>query len=339
MLSVIVEERITTEKQKAAELEENQKAVEVAQQREREFELEKLKIQLEMQKLSQTSVKSPPVGGSYDNHSQGPSRTVPRFPSSRNEGRKPIQCYGCGTPGVIKSKGPTCKRANGTVTAVNCMTLFNLNSNSDPSSLIVLRIFREKIAVCADTDASHTIAGEKLFKFLQEHDIIFANKKISFRMADEIRQTITALSAIVNLYIEGKVIPTEFLVLPEAKGNKTVLGRDFLNAAGIVLDVQRGKWYFSENPRKQFEFFKKPLKDIAISAFELREDEVSESRRFPCPGVDLEMKGVNCCIPFPWLLLGYLVPRSRSAAWAIESLYLSYAPQGKSVRSRRNHPL
>ncbi|GFS41372.1 retrovirus-related Pol polyprotein from transposon 297 [Nephila pilipes] len=149
--------------------------------------------------------KSQPVGGSYNNHSPGPCRTVPRFPSSRTERRKPIQCYGCETPGVIKLKCPTCT------------------------------IFREKIAVCADTGASHTIAGEKLFKFLQEHNIIFANKIISFMMADGIRQIITALSAVVNLYIEGKVIPTEFLVLPEAKGNKTLLERDFLNAAESSL--------------------------------------------------------------------------------------------------------
>ncbi|GFU00158.1 uncharacterized protein NPIL_113121 [Nephila pilipes] len=199
--------------------------------------------------------KSLPVGGSYDNHSQGPSRTVPRFPSSRTERRKPIQCYGCGTPRVIKSKCPTCTRVNETETAVNCMTLFNLHSKSDPSSLIVLRIFGEKIAVCAYTGASHTIVGEKLFKFLQEQDTIFANKIISFMRADGIQQTITTLSAVVNLYIEGKVIPTEFLVLPEAKGNKTLLERDFLNAAVIVLDVQGGKWYFLENPRKQYEFF------------------------------------------------------------------------------------
>ncbi|GFS34858.1 eukaryotic translation initiation factor 3 subunit B [Nephila pilipes] len=91
----------------------------------------------------------------------------------------------------------------------------------------------------------------------------------------EIKENITALSAVVNLYIEGKVIPTEFLVLPEAKRNKTLLGRDFLNAAGIVLDVQGGKWYFSENPRRQYEFFQKHLEEIAISAFELREDEVT----------------------------------------------------------------
>ncbi|GFQ78331.1 uncharacterized protein TNCT_708171 [Trichonephila clavata] len=208
--------------------------------------------------------KSQPVGGYHDNHSPGPSRTVPRFPSSRTEGRKPIQCYGCGTPGVVKSKCPTCTRTNEIETEVNCMTLFNLNSDLYPSSVIVLKIFGEKIAVCADTGASHTIAGEKLFKFLQEHGITFTNKVISFMMSDGIRQTITALRTVIDLYIEGKVIPTEFLVLPEAKGNKTLLGLDFLNAAGIVLDVQGGKWHFSENPRKQYIFFKKTLKDLNI---------------------------------------------------------------------------
>ncbi|GFW29747.1 retrovirus-related Pol polyprotein from transposon 297 [Trichonephila clavipes] len=444
MLTVIVEERTTTEKQKAAELEEKQKAVVVAQQREREFELEKMKIQLEMQKLSQAPVtsqqlenpklelnriiprfnskehemglyltiferqakflnipektwtayligslppdiaqliarededdaqnyekkknpdstwrdfyfelssyfegwikelkittfdqlnsliiadqikrktpanikehfldiwvdlndplelaekldaydnlrpgmksksnqtfkkkeefrkpfslkKNQPVGGSHEYHSSGNSRTVHRFPGYKTEGRNPIRCYGCGTPGVIKSKCPKCTRANEMETSVNCMTLFNLNSNLYPTSVIVLKIFGEKIAVCADTSASDTIAGEKMFKFLQEHDVTFTNKRISFMMADRIRQTIMALTTVVDLCIEGKVIPTEFLVLPEAKGNKTLLGLDFLNAADIVLDIQGRKWHFSGNPRKQYKFFKKTLEDITLN--------------------------------------------------------------------------
>ncbi|GFU55842.1 retrovirus-related Pol polyprotein from transposon 297 [Trichonephila clavipes] len=216
--------------------------------------------------------KNQPVGRSHGSHSLGPSRTVPRFPSYKTEGRNPVQCYGCGTPGIIKSKCPTCTRANEMETAVNCMTLFKLNSNLYATSAIVLKIFGEKIAACADTGASNTIAGEKMFKFLQELDVTFTNKRISFMMADGIRQTIMALSTVVDLCIEGKVIPTEFLVLPEAKGNKTLQGLDFLNAAGIVLDVQGGKWHFSGNPRKQYKFFKK-TEDITLSAFELREDE------------------------------------------------------------------
>ncbi|GFS68068.1 retrovirus-related Pol polyprotein from transposon 297 [Trichonephila clavipes] len=249
VLSVIVEERTATEKQRAAELEEKQKAVVVAQQLEREFELEKMKIQLEMQKQSQAPVtsqqlenpkleliriiprfnskedekglyltfferqakflnipektwtayligslpldiaqlitredehdaqnyekikrKSPanikehfldisanlndpleltekldaydslrpemksnpnqtfkkkeefwkpflikkrqPVRVSRDNHSPGPSRTEPGFPSYKTKERNPIQCYGCGNQGVVKSKCPTCTIAN-----------------------------------------------------------------------------------------------------------------------------------------------------------------------------------------------------------------------------------
>ncbi|GFV19986.1 hypothetical protein TNCV_4276771 [Trichonephila clavipes] len=122
-----------------------------------------------------------PVRGSHEYHSSGPSRTVPRFPSYKTEGRYPIHCYGCGTPGVVNPKCPTCKRANEMETAVNC---------------------------------------EKMFKFLQEHDVTFTNNRISFMMADGIRQTIMALSTVVDLYIEGKVIPTEFLVLPDAKGKR-----------------------------------------------------------------------------------------------------------------------
>ncbi|GFX64884.1 hypothetical protein TNCV_1095281 [Trichonephila clavipes] len=83
------------------------------------------------------------------------SRTVPDSQVTKTEGRTPIQCYGYGTPGVVKSKCPTCTRANEMETGVNC-----------------------------------------------------------------------------------KVIPTEFLVLPETKGNKALLGLDFLNAAGIVLDIR-----------------------------------------------------------------------------------------------------
>ncbi|GFU32198.1 hypothetical protein TNCV_3834181 [Trichonephila clavipes] len=63
--------------------------------------------------------KNQPVGGSHEYHSSGPSRTVPRFPGYKTEGRNPIRCYGCGTPGVIKSKCPKCTRANEVETAVN----------------------------------------------------------------------------------------------------------------------------------------------------------------------------------------------------------------------------
>ncbi|GFV27714.1 hypothetical protein TNCV_4169361 [Trichonephila clavipes] len=80
-LSVIMEERTATEKQKAEELEEKQKAMVLARQREREFELEKMKIQLEMQKLSQAPVTSQQL----ENPKLELNRIIPRFNSKEHE--------------------------------------------------------------------------------------------------------------------------------------------------------------------------------------------------------------------------------------------------------------
>ncbi|GFX44695.1 transposon Ty3-I Gag-Pol polyprotein [Trichonephila clavipes] len=63
--------------------------------------------------------KNQPVRGSHEYHSSGPSRTVTRFPSYKTEGRNSIKCYGCGAPGVVKSKFPKCTRANEMETALN----------------------------------------------------------------------------------------------------------------------------------------------------------------------------------------------------------------------------
>ncbi|GFX65270.1 transposon Tf2-6 polyprotein [Trichonephila clavipes] len=81
VLSVIVEERTATEKQKAVELEEKQKAMVLAQQREREFKREKMKIQLEMQKLSQAPVTSQQL----ENPKLELNRIIPRFNLKEDE--------------------------------------------------------------------------------------------------------------------------------------------------------------------------------------------------------------------------------------------------------------
>ncbi|GBM95588.1 Transposon Tf2-9 polyprotein, partial [Araneus ventricosus] len=60
------------------------------------------------------------------------------------------------------------------------------------------------------------------------------------------------------LNVEGKIVRVKFIALPEAKGNRTLLGTDFLQAAAIVLNIQNGTWHFSENPHKQFSFYKNP---------------------------------------------------------------------------------
>ncbi|GFQ88271.1 uncharacterized protein TNCT_429011 [Trichonephila clavata] len=42
----------------------------------------------------------------------------------------------------------------------------------------------------------------------------------------------------------------------QAKGNRTLLGTDFLSSAGLVLDVKNACWYFWDNPTHKYSFGK-----------------------------------------------------------------------------------
>ncbi|GBM08854.1 Retrovirus-related Pol polyprotein from transposon 297 [Araneus ventricosus] len=164
--------------------------------------------------------------------------------------RRTIKCHGCGTPGYIKSKCPNCSKSKLEAKAsVNSDNLFTFEAPASPSSLIVLKICGVESAVCADTCASHSISGEKLFYMLQSKKVKYKHKTLSLTLADGIQNNVAALTTVVDLKVEGKVVPTELIVLPKAKGSRTLLGTDFLQSAGIVLDIFNGKWNFWENPQ------------------------------------------------------------------------------------------
>ncbi|GFU29833.1 retrovirus-related Pol polyprotein from transposon 297 [Trichonephila clavipes] len=54
--------------------------------------------------------------------------------------------------------------------------------------------------------------------------------------------------------IEGRSVLTKFIILPKAKGNRTLLGTDFLSSAGLILDVKNTCWYFWDNPTHKYPF-------------------------------------------------------------------------------------
>ncbi|GBN43994.1 Retrovirus-related Pol polyprotein from transposon 17.6 [Araneus ventricosus] len=49
-------------------------------------------------------------------------------------------------------------------------------------------------------------------------------------------------TAIVMIKIEGRKVNIELVILQEAKGRRTLLGLDFLQAAGVILDVKNQRW-------------------------------------------------------------------------------------------------
>ncbi|GFU16853.1 SCAN box domain-containing protein [Trichonephila clavipes] len=77
---------------------------------------------------------------------------------------------------------------------------------------------------------------------------------LAMSLADGQQTTGEALTNQVMVEIEGRSVLTEFIILPKAKGNRTLLGTDFLSSAGLVLDVKNTCWYFWDNPTHKYPF-------------------------------------------------------------------------------------
>ncbi|GFY00627.1 retrovirus-related Pol polyprotein from transposon 17.6 [Trichonephila clavipes] len=178
------------------------------------------------------------------------------------EDRTPVSCYGCGAPGIIRSRCHTCNpvRQNDDAlsSSLNQSNFYSFSSESKPISIIQISICNTEAAVCAYTGATHSVAGEKLYHLLKQKGLNFEEKTMQMTLADGRTQTTEILTTSVDISIQGKVIPTELLILKNARGNRTLLGIDFLTAAGIVLDLQRKQWYFTETSHRKYNFVKAP---------------------------------------------------------------------------------
>ncbi|GFY66444.1 uncharacterized protein TNIN_419501 [Trichonephila inaurata madagascariensis] len=172
--------------------------------------------------------------------------------------RSPLRCYGCGRQGVIKSRCPTCNPSSSqrTDVATNNINAYTTQTRSPRLTLVDIIFCGIKGRVCVDTGSSHSIARERMYQVFREKGLLFQGATLAMSLADG-QQTIgEALKTQVMVEIEGRSVLTKFIILPKAKGNRTLLGTDFLSSDGLVLDVKNTCWYFWDNPTHKYPFGK-----------------------------------------------------------------------------------
>ena len=75
--------------------------------------------------------------------------------------------------------------------------------------------------MCADTGASHTIAGETLYRLLRERTTLFETIIMKVTIADGIPQETEVRKTQVVIEIEGRMFLLTLFALPAAKDNRT----------------------------------------------------------------------------------------------------------------------
>jgi len=194
---------------------------------------------------------------------QPPQDRKPHFQRSeriKKEELPEVVCYGCGTPGVIKPKCPSYKEQGKSKKDHGKFSSVVLQSACSPSKqLATLEVTINGVmgTACADTAATHSIAGERLHYILKEQGTTFATSSLMMSLADGSQIEREVHTTCVKIRLGGRTLPLNLVAIPGATENNTLLGIDFLSSAGIVLNLKRKTWLFSDQPRRQFHFIRK----------------------------------------------------------------------------------
>ncbi|KAJ8914143.1 hypothetical protein NQ315_016221 [Exocentrus adspersus] len=153
-----------------------------------------------------------------------------------------VHCYGCGKAGFFRSNCPDCsKKTTLEAQAVHFYSINTLIRSAAEVPTIPARICGIKGQAHIDTAAKTSIAGAMLYKLLQERHCSFVETQADITLADGRRE-------------QKRTTTINLVIMPDARDNRTLLGIDFLEKAGIVLNLPQRCWNFADEPDKLFEF-------------------------------------------------------------------------------------
>ncbi|GFU80420.1 retrovirus-related Pol polyprotein from transposon 297 [Trichonephila clavipes] len=127
---------------------------------------------------------------------------------------------------------------------------------TSPVALLDIEVYEATGTVCADTGASQSVGGELMFKFLRNRGQKFSEFHLAMCLAGGQQSTSLVQKATVPITVDGQTFQMDLIFLPHAKGNRTLLGVDFLRTSGIVMDMRNNFWYFGDKPSFRIPFSK-----------------------------------------------------------------------------------
>lgn len=213
------------------------------------------------------------------------SATVTRESNNTQGTRTSIECYGCGAPGVIRSRCTTCQKntsSSGAPTASIRFFQANVEVDDRMKPLLPLTIGDADGVGFADSGAQVSIAGSTLYHHLKGIGTDFSKTKVRLSYADGIAKEEDVLETTVDVVIQGRTLTQKFLILPNLQNNSTLLGIDFLERAQIILNIPNKRWYFVDDPSMQYPFVDSSLLPVngivshQVNNVCLRSDEAEE---------------------------------------------------------------
>lgn len=172
-----------------------------------------------------------------------------------------IVCYGCGTPGFIRSNCPKCSvdsNRNGVskesvASAEFLCSSFTKDNCSRP--LVPIAILKHAGYAYLDTGATTNIAGSKLTQILiEEHVPYLEANDLDMVLADGAKRKVQALIFNVPVTLYGRTAHVQLLSIPDHINSRTLLGADFIRTMKLVLDLNNNVFHFSDCSDVAYQF-------------------------------------------------------------------------------------
>lgn len=253
-----------------------------------------------------------------DSKSFNKSKTEKLGNSAQEPTKSTYSCYGCGTPGYVRSTCPKCSSSSfssnksppaafsaSTVdfhnplaaefdsVSLSCSiseyNILGTTLSPKPRPVLNISILGSNGCGIIDTAAKLSIASLSLYKILLDKGATFESQDLNIVLADGIQKQQQILFTKTDVVLEGRMIPTTFIVLPGAVNTKTLLGIDFIKNSRIIMDFAKNQWKFHDSETEfslKFENTNQKLSTDISSLNVLRADE-------GCSLTDLQRGEIN----------------------------------------------
>lgn len=198
------------------------------------------------------------------------SKETPKKTETRPPPTSKITCYGCGEPGVVRSKCPKC---NTPKIGAGEVGFYALASGTRLRPTVKISIDGINGQAHIDSGAKMSVASTSLYYVLKRKGVTFNSEKATVTLADGLRRRQRVQSAQVPVTLCGRTIPTTFIVLPETHDNRTLLGVDFIQDASIVLNLPQLLFHFLDEPGKKYDLHNEDEDSASVSTVQMELEE------------------------------------------------------------------
>ncbi|KAF9405357.1 hypothetical protein HW555_013873 [Spodoptera exigua] len=265
-----------------------------------------------------------------------------------------VSCYGCGAPGVVRTSCLTCsaKKRDSNQPADLSFCPLNLQSEVKNRPIVFIEVNGIKGTAYIDTCAKASVASYQLYQQLKQKGSTFKEEVVRVTLADGVGKKQRILTTIASVKLEGRIIPTRFIVLPDSRDNRTLLGVGFIQDSKMVLNLAQFTWEFLDDANVTYELYEEDFATFESSAVNMDSvPQVGQTAAFTSKESDLPESTQYKLIPLelspvkrPRMLFdGYLPSFAeyimRDAEQNVREAEVTLSPHSRSLFTGDNYDL